>query len=93
MKKITFLFFCTFMLFGCAKNYESELKEIGNNYFNIYVKGKVEGLDKVEITLADLKKIDDIDLSNVKKCNDNTTIIMTIENNRIIDYTIEQDCK
>lgn len=93
MKKVLFLFICTFMLFGCSKNYEPELKEIGNNYFDSYIKGKVDGLDKIEVTLYDLKKLDNIDLSSVKKCSDDTKIIMTIKNNKITDYTIEQNCK
>lgn len=94
MKKIIFTCICILpLLFGCSKNYESELKEVGNNYYNSYVKNKVEGLDKVEVTLGELRIMKKINLDSVKECKDNTKIIMTIKNNKIVNYDFEQNCK
>lgn len=93
MKKGLVICLFSILLFGCSKNYKAELKKIGNSYYDNYINGKVNGLDKVEITLGDLKDIKKIDLSKVKSCKDNTKIIIKIKNNKIIGYDYELYCK
>ena len=93
MKKFVLIVLCTLFLFGCKKDYQKELEEVGKTYYETYVKGKVTGLDKVEITLNDLKKLDKIDLSKVKSCSNDTKITMVIKDNNISNYIIVQDCK
>lgn len=92
MKKVIFICLSSFLLFGCTKNYEKELQEVGKNYFNDYIVNKVDGLDKIEITLGELRMIRKLNLDSVNKCKDDTKIIMTIKNNKIISYDIDQHC-
>lgn len=95
MKRFRFLFVLTllFILTGCVSDekIKSDLKNGADKYYNEYVYNKVTGLDKVEITLIDLKE-EGLVSKNLKSCKDNTSVTLTIENNKIIDYEYNIDC-
>ena len=97
MKKLLLLLVPLILLCGCQSKskMEEQIKIATNSYYQKYVKGKVIGLDTLDITLGDIRKINDstIDLSNLDKCDDSTKISATIKKNNIVDYDININFK
>lgn len=97
MRKYLIIIIFLIILCGCHNNKELEqkMKLATDSYYNNYISGKVKGLDTLEITLGDLRSLKDsaIDLSALNKCDDSTSIVATIENNKIVDYQININLK
>lgn len=76
------------LLVGCGKSqkkYESALDENAKNYYETFMKKYAKGsVDKVEITLKELKQANSVgsanyDLSALEKCTDSSTVIYTLD--------------
>ena len=97
MKKNLIIIVILIILCGCHNNkkMEHKMKLATDSYYNNYISGKVKGLDTLEITLGDLRslKASTIDLSALNKCDDSTSVVATIENNKIVDYQININLK
>lgn len=92
MKKGLIVLFILVLLCGCQnkEKAENELKVLTNSYYGKYVSGHVKGLNNLEITLGELRELNDneFDLSSLKKYGDDTKITAKIENNKIVSYEI-----
>lgn len=97
MKKIFFILIPVLLLCGCSSKEKKQdcLKKATEIYYNSYIKEKVKGLNELEISLADLREIkdDDINLEEVSKCSDETSVVATIKKQKIVDYEINLKCK
>ena len=98
MKKLLLLLLVSLVLLcGCQgkRQMEEQIKVATNSYYQKYVSGKVKGLNVLEITLGDIRKVNDtsIDLSKLDKCDDSTEINAQIENNEIVNYDIKINFK
>lgn len=76
------------LLVGCGnkqKKYESALNENAKQYYETFMKKYAKGsVDKVEITLKELKQANSVgsanyDLSSLEKCTDSSTIIYVLD--------------
>lgn len=92
MKKGLIILFILVLLCGCKNKDQAkeDLKVVTNSYYEKYVSGHVVGLDTLEITLGELRQLDDseLDLSSLKKYNDDTKVSATIKNDRLVSYDI-----
>ena len=83
MKKVLIILSIFVLLCGCQNNNQAkeDLKKVTNSYYQKYVSGHVVGLDTLEITLGELRQLDDseLDLSSLKKYNDDTKVSATIK--------------
>ncbi len=94
MKKIYLLLFLV-ILTGCS-NKEKTFEKYAKQYYENHMK-MVNNIESVTITLSDLKNAsdeDEYDLSNLKKCKDNSKIIFYInkETKNIENKKIELEC-
>lgn len=97
MKKIIILFL-TLILTGCSneKQYQEILKQYSKDYYEKYMIGN-ENIKEAEITLEMLKKANaygsNFDLSKLDKCDNETTIILTINDKKeVINYNFDLKC-
>lgn len=99
MKKIIVMFLGILLLSGCGnegKKYEKILKEHSKTYYETYMIG-AENQDQAEITIEMMKKANNyggsFDLSKLAKCDDDTTVILTLsENKDVISYDFDLKC-
>lgn len=100
MKKIVlFLFLGLFLISGCGKKddqYQTILKDYSKSYYETYMMG-VDNQNQVEITLDMLAKANeygaDYDLSKLAKCQKDTLVILTLNNDKeITNYEYELKC-
>ena len=98
MKKITIILFLCLSLVGCSneKEYQEILKEYSKTYNEKYMSG-IEYMEEAEITLEMLKKANEygsnFDLSKLDKCDNETTIILTINDKKeVINYNFDLKC-
>lgn len=98
MKKITTILFLTLILTGCSneKQYQEMLKQYSKDYYEKYMIGN-ENIEEAEITLEMLKKANEydsnFDLTKLDKCNDETTVILTINDKKeVINYNFDLKC-
>lgn len=91
-KRLIILLFVLVLLCGCQNKSKAEknLKLVTNSYYEKYVSGHVVGLDTLEITLGELRELKDkdLDLSSLKKYDDDTKVSAKIKNDKIVDYEI-----
>ena len=97
MKKVIILFLIL-ILTGCSseKQYQEILKQYSKAYYEKYMIGN-ENIKEAEITLEMLKKANEygsnFDLSKLDKCDNKTTIILTINGKKeIINYNFDLKC-
>ena len=98
MKKITIILFLTLILTGCSseKQYQEILKQYSKAYYEKYMIGN-ENIKEAEITLEMLKKANaygsNFDLSKLDKCDNETTVILTINDKKeVINYNFDLKC-
>ena len=100
MKKIlAILFLGLILLSGCTNKenkYKEILKDYSKGYYDRYMSG-VDNQNQAEITIKMLKIANEydgeFDLSKLHKCDDSTTIILTLnENKEIINYEFDLKC-
>ena len=93
---IVILIISTLLITGCksSKKEENEFKRVINTYYENYVKNKVEGLDVLEVSLDDLRDLNDnnIDLSKLKKCSGDSKVSATIKGNKLTEYEFDLNC-
>lgn len=96
MKKIKFLclLFTIIILVGCSNEEEvkTTLKSGADNYYNKYILNKIDNLDKLELTLSDLKE-EGLNEKSLEKCKSDTKVTIFIENKEIVDYEYYINCK
>lgn len=95
MKKILIVYLILmFIITGCdnTNKYQNELKKLVDNYYEEYILEKVDNLNTIEITLADLKDIS-ITSKDLDNCEDDTKVIANIENKEIVSYEYKLNCR
>jgi len=75
---------------------EKALITAGKEYYEKYM-SRVTGLNEAEITVAMLQNAidqndDDYDLSLLDKCDSDTKVLLTLEDGKITDETVELIC-
>lgn len=71
-----------------------DFEDYAVKYYNEYMSG-LFGTNEVVISLKSLRKISEkqnYDLSSLKKCDENSSIIFTIDNKKIINKKIDLKC-
>lgn len=100
MKKIIMILFLSAILLTGCTNKEEDYKNILQDYAKTYYEKHMIGVDnqqQAEITLEMLKKAnnydDNYDLSLLKECDDNTSVTISLNNQKqIINYEYELKC-
>jgi len=86
-----------FKLFSVSdEDREEALITAGKEYYEKYMAG-VNNLNEAEITVAMLQTMidqngDDYDLSLFKKCESDSKVLLTLEDGKITDETVELNC-
>ena len=105
MKKLTILLVMlssAILLTGCGDkkaDYQKTLEEYAKNYYDTYLKGYVVGVDAHRVDIAALKTANEdaggnYDLTKLKDCKDDTTVIINVdEDGNITGYDYELNCK
>lgn len=95
LKKKIILFLLLVLLAGCGNtNYNDEFKKVAEDYYSVEIKDNIKGLDQVEVTLGSLRNINEYNLKSLKKCEDDSKVILVLDNDgNIIDYKYDLKCK
>lgn len=96
VKKVLILVVCAIIMSGCGVlKQEKDFKKYALDYYENYM--KTIDMDSYQVTIAMLKnsnklKETNYNLENLKTCNDDSYINITIKNDKV-NYEVKLNCK